>query len=151
MRKNIFIGSDHAGFLAKENIKKILNSLDFKVVDCGTFSEESCDYVDISKKVCKRVLKDLENSFGILICGSGTGMVISSNKFNKIRAVMCYDNYSAKMSRLDNNSNVLCLRAREFNEKKYLGILKNFLFTEFSNEKRHLRRIEKILKIEKEN
>ena len=150
-KKKIFIGSDHAGVLAKEEVKKVLEKLGFKFFDVGVFSEKSIDYPDFAKKVCQSVLKNIESSFGILICGSGTGMVIASNKFRGIRAVMCYDSYGAKMSRVDNNSNVLCLRAREFNHKKYEKILKDFLFTEFSNEKRHIRRIKKISNIENLN
>ena len=147
-KKKIFIASDHAGFLAKEEVKKYLEELKFKYTDLGPFNENSVDYPDFAKKVCLRVQKNLESSFGILICGSGTGMVMVANKFKNIRAVMSYDNYSSKMSRIDNNSNILCLRDREFNHKKYLGILKNFLLTDFSNLDRHKKRIEKISKIE---
>jgi len=146
----IFLGSDHAGVLAKEEIKKILLKLKYDFFDLGTNDEKvSVDYSDYAKKVCKKVLKN-ENSFGILICGSGTGMQIAANKINGIRAAFCFDEYSSTMARKDNDANVLTLRAREFNHKKYGKIIKTFLETKFSNEKRHLKRINKLKLLEKE-
>lgn len=138
--KKIYLGSDHAGFKAKQKIKKILKKLGYGFVDLGTFSEESVDYPEYAKAVCLKVLE--EKSFGILICGSGTGMQIAANKIKRIRAAFCFDKYSAKMARYDNDANVLTLRARKFSFFKYRGIVETFLKTEFSREDRHKRRIE---------
>ena len=148
--KKIFIGSDHAGFLAKEYIKKILEKENIRYEDCGTFNENPVDYPDIAKKVTKEVLEN-KNSFGILICGSGAGMQIAANKINGIRAVFCYDKYSAMMARKDNNANILTLRGREFSKPKYKDIILTFLNTKFSRFVRHKRRIEKLKDLEKEN
>ena len=149
--KKVYIGCDHAGFWAKEKIIKILNKFEVVFEDVGTFDDEkSVDYVDFAKKVCDKVVGDKDNnSFGILICGSGTGMQIAANKVNGIRAAFCYDKYSAKMARIDNDANVLTLRGRKFCSFKYKGIVKAFLETEFSSEKRHIRRINKLKKLEK--
>ena len=150
MRRKVYLGSDHAGFDVKEIIKKILKDKNFIFEDLGTNNKKSVDYPDFAEKVGKRVLKD-KKSFGILICGSGAGMQISANKINGIRAVFCYDKYSAEMARRDNNANVLTLRARNFSVKKYEEIVETFLITEFSNLPRHRRRIMKIERIEKKN
>ena len=150
MRRKIYIGSDHAGFEVKKVIKKILKEKNFIFEDLGTKSKESVDYPDFAKKVAKKVLND-KKSFGILICGTGAGMQISANKINGIRAVFCYDKYSAEMARRDNDANILTLRARKFRSKKYEEIVETFLITEYSNFPRQRRRIGKIKEIEMEN
>ncbi len=139
----IYIGSDHAGFSLKEKIKEYLKRKKIPFEDLGTNSKKPVDYPDYAKKVCKKVLKN-KNSRGILICGSGTGMVIAANRFKGIRAVAPYDNYSAKMSRKDNNSNVIALRGRFFSHKKALSLLSAWLKTHFRRKKRHKTRIEKL-------
>jgi len=145
----VYIASDHAGFQAKEEIKIILQKLEHSVIDLGPKNEiKKVDYPDFAKKVASRIIINT-HSKGILICGSGTGMQIAANKIKKIRAAFCYDEYSAKMARLDNDANILTLRAREFDHKKYKKIIETFLNTEFSNEDRHKKRIEKIKKLEK--
>jgi ribose 5-phosphate isomerase B len=143
----IIIGSDHAGFEAKEEIKKFLNKHNINFEDIGPFSTESVDYPDFAKKVCCEILKN-NNNIGILICGSGTGMQIAANKIKGIRAAFCYDKYSAKMAKLDNDANVLTLRAREFNHNLYGEIILTFINTKFSELDRHKKRIEKIKEIE---
>lgn len=143
----IYIGSDHAGFSSKEEIKIILDKLNYNYLDLGPNNDSRVDYPDFAKKVCDKVLKD-EKSIGILVCGSGTGMQIAANKIKGIRAAFCYDEYSAKMSRVDNNANVLTLRSREFDHKKYKKIIETFLKTQFSNEERHKKRIAKIKRLE---
>ncbi len=140
----VYLGSDHAGFDAKKEIKDILEQLDCDYEDLGTEnSEHSVDYPDIAKSVCLATLKS-PNSIAILVCGSGTGMQIAANKFKGIRAAFCYDTYSAKMARSDNDCNVLTLRAREFNHSNYYEIIRTFLETNFSNEERHKIRINKL-------
>jgi len=142
----IYLGSDHAGFRLKEKIKKYLekNNLDYE--DLGTNSIERVDYPDYAKKVSKKVVSD-KDSRGILICGTGTGMVIAANKIKGIRAVAAYDSYSAKMSRLDNDTNVLALRGRFFSFDKTKKIISVWLKTSFSKKERHKRRIKEIEKI----
>jgi ribose 5-phosphate isomerase B len=151
MDKNIFIASDHAGFLAKKDIKDILAELGFKFEDLGPYSEDSVDYPIYAKKVANKVQENLTSNFGILICGSGTGMAIAANKFVGIRANLAYDEYSARFSRLDNDSNILTLRSRNFDHSKYKKIVETFLLTEFSREPRHQRRIDEVTKMRQED
>ena len=144
---HIIIGCDHAGFEVKQEVFEALERLECHYEDIGVFSNDSKHYPRIAKKVCKEILnRDSElNSkydFGILICGSGTGMAIAANRFNGIRAALCYDTYSATMARVDNNCNILCLRAREFDTTKYYDIIKAFITSHPSEEKRHIRRVE---------
>lgn len=149
MDKKIYIASDHAGFLAKVDICEILVEMGINFEDLGPDSEGSVDYPDYARKVCESVQSDLDNSLGILICGSGTGMAIAANKFSGIRASFSYDAYSAKFARLDNSANVLTLRAREFDHTKYREILKAFFENEFSGIERHQKRIDKVMSFEK--
>ncbi|MCA9459263.1 MAG: ribose 5-phosphate isomerase B [Nanoarchaeota archaeon] len=148
--KKVYMASDHAGFEAKNEVIRILKELGVDVVDLGPNSSEvSVDYPKYAKKVCNKVLKD-ENNFGILICGSGTGMQIAANKIRGIRAAFSYDEYSAKMARYDNDANVLTLRGREFDFRRYSEIVSAFLNTDFSGEKRHKKRIDELSKLESE-
>lgn len=145
----IYIGSDHAGFDAKEEIKKIIYKMkDYDLIDLGPKDSLSVDYPYYAKIVARSVRKNPQ-SFGILICGSGTGMQIAANKVNGIRAVMGFDEYSAKMGRFDNDANILTLRAREFDHTKYEKIIKTFLDTKFSNYQRHKNRISKLEEVKK--
>ncbi|MFP4401845.1 MAG: ribose 5-phosphate isomerase B [Candidatus Nanoarchaeia archaeon] len=141
----ILFGCDHAGFEKKHFVFEALESLHCEYEDMGVYTKEKGDmYPRIAKDVCTRYLKDDSMDFAILMCGSGTGMAIAANRINGIRAVLCYDEYSAKMARLDNNANVLCLRAREFDNNLYYQIIKNFLETNFSEEERHKKRVEQL-------
>lgn len=142
----IAIGCDHAGFSAKNDIVDVLETIACSYVDVGVFSKDKSDYPLIAKEVCGKILNE-NFDFGILICGSGTGMAIAANRFEGIRAVLCYDKYSAQMSRVDNNCNVLCLRSREFDTSKYYEIIKTFLEAHPSEEIRHKKRIELLDKI----
>ena len=144
----IFIGSDHAGFKTKEAIKKFLINNKYDFEDLGTDSPNVVDYPDIAKAVSKKTAKT-KDSKGILICGSGTGMTIAANKVKGIRAALCYDEYSAKMSRQDNDCNILGLRSRGFSDLRNKKIVKTWIYTKFSNKARHKKRIEKIKEIEK--
>lgn len=148
MKEIILIGSDHAGFRLKEKVKKYLQKNKFKFVDFGVFDQRPFDYPDIAVKVAREVAKSNKRK-GVLICGTGTGMVIAANKVNGIRAAMCYDTYSAKMAREHNDANILCLRGRRFWDKKAINIFKVWINTKFSNKKRHKRRIKKISRIER--
>lgn len=143
IKMKIFIGADHAGFELKEELIKYFKKAKIYFKDFGTKSGESVDYPDFAFAVANAVSKN-KNSKGILICGTGTGMVIAANKVQGVRAALIYDDYSAEMSRNDNDINIACLRGRKFSKKKALKILKLWLNTKFSYEKRHNRRIEKI-------
>lgn len=139
----VAIGSDHGGFNYKNKIKEYLSSIGVEVVDAGTFSADSCDYPEIAQKVGNLVVSG-EVEKGILVCGTGIGMSIAANKIKGIRAALCSDTFSARLTRQHNNSNVLCLGERVTGEGLMLDIVKIWLETPFSNEERHLRRINSI-------
>jgi ribose 5-phosphate isomerase B len=149
-KMEIIIGSDHAGYIAKEKIKeyfsKVCNS-EYKFLDVGCYSPASVDYPDIAKKVVEEMEK--KDSLGILVCATGIGMSIAANKFKDIRAALCYDEDAAKMSRQHNDANVLCLGAKLLRDDKILKIADIWLKTPFSKEERHERRINKIKEMEK--
>lgn len=139
----VLIASDHAGYNTKEKIKIYLKKKSINFKDLGTDSTSSVDYPDFAFKVAQKVVRN-RNNRGILICGTGTGMVIAANKVKGIRAVAAFDAYSAKMSRIDNDTNVLGLRGRYFPYPKIQKIISVWLATPFSGEKRHRRRLKKI-------
>lgn len=139
----IAVGSDHAGFKLKEEIKKYLENQKIKYKDYGTASEESVDYPDFAFAVAKDVSAGKFDR-GILICGSGVGMTIAANKVRGVRAVNAYDEYTARQSREHGDCNVLCLAGRKLKVKEALKIVEVWIKTPFSNEERHLRRIRKI-------
>jgi RpiB/LacA/LacB family sugar-phosphate isomerase len=140
--KRIIIGSDHAGFSLKEDIKEYLSEMEYTVTDVGTLSLESVDYPDFGVKVAERVSSG-EFSRGILVCGSGVGMAIVANKFPYIRAVLCLDAETARLSRLHNDSNILVLAGRRTDKDTAKSIVRIWLNTEFEGG-RHQRRIDKI-------
>ena len=105
----ILLGADYKGFETKEKVRKILEKMKFDFEDCGFYDKKPNDFPIITKKVCKKVLENKKN-FGILICGSGVGVLIASNKFKGIRAVLGVDESLAKSGRYAENCNVLCLR-----------------------------------------
>lgn len=140
----IYIGSDHAGVKQKDELVKSLVKKGYTVEDVGSFDEKSTDdYPDFAYAVAEAVANS-KISKGILICGSGTGMVIAANKVKGVRAAVCYDNYTAKMARYDNNSNIICLRSRGIPVTKNKQFLNTFLKTEFSGLSRHKRRVRKL-------
>ncbi|MBI2041995.1 MAG: ribose 5-phosphate isomerase B [Candidatus Nealsonbacteria bacterium] len=145
--KKVYIGADHAGFELKEKLMEYFKEKRMLYEDLGTHSPDSVDYPDYAMAVARRVAKK-KNTKGILICGTGTGMVIAANKVKGIRAVAAYDKYSAKMSRNDNDANVLGLRGRFFPFEKVKEIVSVWLATPFSGEARHKRRINKIKQFE---
>jgi len=136
------IASDHAGYPAKEKVIKILKDMGHDIVDYGTHSEESVDYPDFAIQVAEKV-NDGEYELGIVICGSGQGVCMTANKYPKVRAGLVYSTNSAKMTRLHNNANVLCLPGRELNEDQMKELVNIWLNTEFEGG-RHKRRIDKI-------
>ena len=140
--KKISLASDHAGFALKEIIKKKLINKKIKVFDLGPRTKDSVDYPDYAKKVARNVCSKRTN-IGILVCGSGTGMAMSANKFRKIRAAVCYNSASTRLSRTHNNANILAIGSRLTNNKKALKLVNIFLSTKFEGG-RHLRRVKKI-------
>ena len=138
----VILASDHAGFKLKEEIKKFLIKKRKKVLDLGTKNTSSVDYPDYAHLLSKK-MGDVRNQFGILICGSGTGMSMVANKHKNIRAALCYDNKSTKLSRLHNNANVMTIGARLIKKNVALKCVSTFLSTDFDGG-RHLRRIKKI-------
>lgn len=109
--KKIVIGSDHAGFGLKEKVKAHLAERGIEVVDKGTYTSESCNYVSYAHAVCEAVTAG-EAPLGILICGTGIGMSMAANKHAGIRAAACSDTFSARMTRMHNDANVLCMGER---------------------------------------
>lgn len=145
----IGIGSDHGGYKLKEEIKKYLEEKEIEFRDYGCISEENVDYPNIAKKVAGAVQKN-ECDKGVLICRSGLGMSIVANKFKGIRCTPCYNETTAKYSRLHNNSNILALGSDEVSVNDAICILRMWLATNFEGG-RHQNRIELIEEIEKEN
>ena len=138
----IAVGSDHGGFKLKQKIIEYLRNKNIDFKDFGTFDEESCDYPDYAKKVASEVaIGNFEK--GILICGTGIGVSIAANKVKGIRAALCSDTFSAKMTRAHNDSNILCLGQRVTGEGLALEILDAWLNTEFEGG-RHKQRVSKI-------
>jgi ribose 5-phosphate isomerase B len=138
----IIIGSDHAAFELKEKIKSHLFRKGYKVEDAGTDSSESVNYVDYAKKVAGAVSGKKFNK-GILLCGSGLGMSMAANRFAGVRAALCSDLFSAKMSRLHNDSNILVLGGRIIGDILAFELVDTWLATEFEGG-RHQDRIESI-------
>lgn len=140
--QKILIASDHAGFLLKKNLIAELTKLGYKAVDLGCDSaEKSVDYPDFAQKLAKKLTKE----FGILICGSGVGISIAANRFKHIRAALCHNVKSAKLSRAHNNANVLCLGARVVTNQVAAKITKAFISGKFEGD-RHARRVAKLSK-----
>ena len=138
----VILASDHAGFKLKEEIKKFLIKKKKEVLDLGTKNTSSVDYPDYAHLLSKKVEKS-RNQFGILVCGSGTGMSMVANKHKNIRAALCYDIKSTKLSRKHNNANVMTIGARLIKKNIALKCVNAFLKTDFDGG-RHLRRIRKI-------
>lgn len=133
------IGSDHAGFGYKEEIKKhFKDSIDFE--DVGTFSEERCDYPDFAHKAAEKVNEKIK---GVLICGSGNGMIMTANKHKNIRCALAWNVEIAKLARLHNDANMVAIPARFISENEAFEIIKAFNETEFEGE-RHINRVNKI-------
>ena len=139
----IYIGSDHAGYLLKEEIVKYLNDK-YEVVNCGPFGMDSVDYPDYAVKVCKEVKEDV---VGILVCYTGIGMSMAANKFKGVRAALVGKVEDAILTREHNNANVLCLSAKNTPVDLAIEIVKKFLTTEFTYG-RHERRVNKINEID---
>ena len=136
----VSLGCDHGGFDLKEKVKKHLEERGIEVKDCGCYSKASCDYPEMGRAAANAVASG-ECEKGIVICTTGIGISITANKVAGIRCALCSDSLSAKMTRLHNNANMLALGAGIVGENLAMEIVDTFLDTEFSNEERHIRRI----------
>lgn len=147
----IYLATDHAGFELKEKIKRFLDSEGYDVKDCGAFVyDKADDYPDFISQAAQAVSKD-PDSKAIILGGSGQGEAIVANKFPNVRAAVYYGKVEEmpKLTRQHNDSNILSLGARFLDEKEACKAVKLFLQTPFSEDSRHIRRINKIKKIEK--
>jgi ribose 5-phosphate isomerase B len=140
----VYMGSDHAGYAAKNDLKPFVKNLGFDVTDLGCFSEVSVDYPDIAREVGEKVL-ETEGAMGILICGTGIGMSMAANKLRGIRAAMVTDVNTAEMTRRHNDANVLAMGSRTTDVEMMKKIVEKFLKTDFEkDQERHVRRVEKM-------
>lgn len=147
---NIAIGSDHAGYRLKEEIKSFIEAMGHHVMDVGCHCEDSVDYPDYALPVCQKVTTG-EAERGILICGTGIGMSMAANKTKGIRCALAHDTFSAKATREHNDANVLALGERIIGPGLAQDIVKLFLETPFSGADRHQKRVDKVEALEKEN
>jgi ribose 5-phosphate isomerase B len=143
----VVLGSDHAGFEMKQDILAHVKAMGHEVIDVGTDSSSPVDYPDFAEAVGMTIIKK-EADRGILICGSGVGAVITVNKMPGIRASVCHDCYSAHQGVEHDNMNVLVLGARIIASGLAHDLVWFFLGAEFTAEERHLRRLEKLQKLE---
>ena len=139
--KTACIASDHAGYKLKEDIKNYLIDKKMSVFDIGPYNDNSVDYPDYAKKLGNRI-KLKKSDVGILVCGSGTGMAISANKIKSIRAAVCYNTKSTRLSRQHNNANIIALGSRLTKKNLSLKLVEIFFNTKFEGG-RHLRRVKK--------
>ena len=145
----IAMGSDHGGYKLKEAVKAHLTQVGHEVIDVGTHGEASVDYPDFGSKAAKLVA-DGTCERGIVICSTGIGISISANKVRGIRAALCSDVYTARLTRDHNDSNVLAMGQYVVGEPLAIAIADTWLETAFSGGERHMRRIEAIARIESE-
>ncbi|NLL63129.1 MAG: ribose 5-phosphate isomerase B [Ruminococcaceae bacterium] len=136
----IVLGSDHGGFELKEAIMKHLKEQGKEFIDVGCYNTDSVDYPIIAKKLCSKITSK-EAEIGILCCGTGIGMSMVANKIRGIRAACCSDTFSARLTRMHNNANVLCLGGRVLGIGLALDLVDNFLNAEFEGG-RHQRRVD---------
>jgi ribose 5-phosphate isomerase B len=143
----IALGADHGGFPGKAAIAGFLRRNGHRVVDVGTFSDESVDYPVFARLVAEKVARGACRR-GILLCGTGIGMAIAANKVKGIRAAVVWDPTTARLAAEHNGANVLCLSGRLFNDRQRLAMVKAWLATPFGGG-RHARRLRAISKLEK--
>jgi ribose 5-phosphate isomerase B len=142
MQEKIIIGADHAGYTLKEALKPLLAEMGLAITDAGTDSERSVDYPDFGGRVGEAVSTG-RFARGILICGSGIGMSIVANRFPGVRAALCRDEETARLSRMHNDANILILASRMTDPQTAQAITRTWLTTAFEGE-RHQRRLDKI-------
>jgi ribose 5-phosphate isomerase B len=142
-------GCDHAGFALKTQLMEEAKQLGHQIADCGAMDDRPSDYPDFARAVGRAVLGgDVERA--VLICGSGAGASVAANKLRGIRAGLCHDTYSAHQAVEHDNINVLCLGSRVVGEALAAELMRTFLQAKFTGEERHVRRLQKVAQIEKD-
>lgn len=144
---NIVVGSDHAGFALKEEVKKHLRQLRHRVLDVGTHTPDPVDYPDYAEAVARAILAG-KAARGIVVCGSGVGASVAANKVPGIRAGLCHDSYSARQGVEHDDMNVLVMGSRVIGAALARELVSAFLGARFTREARHLRRLHKVRAIE---
>ena len=144
----IALGCDHGGFPLKQRMTAVIQAAGHDVVDCGTDSTCAVDYPDFALKVGETILAK-EADRGILLCGSGVGISVAANKIPGIRAGVCHDTYSAHQGVEHDDMNVLCIGARIVGEELAVELVRAFVNAHFTHEERHVRRLNKVLEIER--
>ena len=142
MSKKFYIATDHAGYAVKAYVKEVVTDLGHEIIDLGPDNADRVDYPDYAHKCAHAVIND-PGSFGILICGTGIGISISANKIAGIRAALCHDHYTAKLTRQHNDANILCFGERVVGKGVIADMIEAFASTEFEGG-RHAGRIAKI-------
>ncbi len=145
----IALGCDHGGFPLKQRVASVIQAAGHTVVNCGTDSDCSVDYPDYALRVGQAIVSG-EADRGILLCGSGVGISVAANKIPGIRAGVCHDIYSAHQGVEHDDMNVLCLGARIVGEEVAVELVRAFINAQFTQEERHLRRLNKVLQIERD-
>jgi ribose 5-phosphate isomerase B len=140
--KKVCIASDHGGYKLKEAIKDLLIDKKISILDLGPYEKRTVDYPDFAKKLSNRI-KAKKSDIGILVCGTGTGMAMTANKTKGVRAAVCYNLQSTRLSRLHNDANIISLGSRLTKKNNALKMVSSFLNTKFEGG-RHLRRVKKI-------
>jgi len=143
----IALGADHGGVQLKQQLHKVLEEQGHFVVNVGTDGDAAVDYPDFSRKVAESVSKR-ETDRGIMICGSGVGACVATNKVPGVRAGLCHDTFSAHQGVEDDDMNVLCLGARIIGPSLAFEVVASFLGAKFSGAERHVRRKQKVIDIE---
>lgn len=145
--KKLVFGCDSAGYVLKNKLVAYFKEQGYETEDVGSYSDESCHYPEFASKVCEAVL-GCDGALGILICGTGIGMSMAANKYNGIRAAVCSDTYSARLTRNHNDANVLCMGARVIGECLAIDVAESFVGASFEGG-RHAVRVGMINDIEK--
>ena len=140
--KKFYIATDHAGYALKAYVKDFVQKLGHEIIDLGPDSADRVDYPDFAKKCTHAVLED-KGSLGILICGTGIGISIAANKVSGIRAALCHDTYTAKLTRQHNDANILCFGERVVGKGVIEEMIEVFASTQFEGG-RHAGRVAKI-------
>jgi ribose 5-phosphate isomerase B len=143
----VALGSDHAGYPLKKQVADYLLQRGVELTDCGTFSEERVDYTDYALEVTDKVTNE-DVDAGILVCWTGIGMSMAANKVHGIRAALCRDVQAAELSRQHNDANVLVLSCLQTPPEEAREIIDKWLDTPFSNDERHVRRVQKLNEID---
>ncbi|SMP74265.1 ribose 5-phosphate isomerase B [Neorhodopirellula lusitana] len=143
------VGGDHAGFELKQLVVERFSGIVSELIDCGTDSEEPCDYPDFAVEVAERIQSGQADR-GLLICGSGVGVSVAANKITGMRAAICHDTYSARQGVEHDDMNILCIGGRIIGSELAYEIIGAFLKARYTPQERHARRLQKIVALEED-